>query len=84
MATAILSSKGQIVIPREVRERLGIGVGDRVQFIEDAGGSFRIVPATSDIRELKGVVAKPKAAVSIEGMKNAIARRAARSAGGKR
>jgi len=35
---AKVTSKGQITIPREVRRRLGVRAGDRVQFDEDASG----------------------------------------------
>jgi len=35
---AKVTSKGQITIPWEVRRRLGVRAGDRVQFDEDAGG----------------------------------------------
>ena len=35
---AKVTSKGQITIPREVRRRLGVRAGDRVQFDEDAKG----------------------------------------------
>ena len=31
-AISTISSKGQITLPREVRERLGVGEGDKVEF----------------------------------------------------
>jgi antitoxin PrlF len=40
MATARVSSKGQITLPREVRKRLGIGPGDEVEFLEENGRYF--------------------------------------------
>ena len=30
MATATMTSKGQITIPAEVRQRMGLGTGDRI------------------------------------------------------
>ena len=33
LVTSPISSKGQITIPREVRDRLGVAAGDRVAFI---------------------------------------------------
>jgi|APDOM4702015191_1054821.scaffolds.fasta_scaffold72153_2 antitoxin PrlF len=78
-----LSTKGQIVIPKEVRDKLGLQVGDRVQFIEDNGG-FRLVPATRDIKTLKGVVPRPKKPVSLEEMRASVAARAARQLRSKR
>lgn len=36
--TARMSSKGQLVLPREVRERLGLKQGDAVDFVLDDAG----------------------------------------------
>lgn len=41
MTTAKVTSKGQITIPKPVRDRLGLRSGDRVDFIEE-GGVWRI------------------------------------------
>jgi len=80
MATATLTSKGQITIPSRVREAMGLGQGDRVEFIEQAKGQFAIVAATSSVRELKGILRRKRGKpVSIEEMNAAIARRASGS-----
>lgn len=73
MTTATITSKGQITIPKPVRQRLGVNPGDRVEFIEMESGVFQLVAASHDITALKGVVPKPKKAVSIEEMNEAIA-----------
>ena len=73
MTTATITSKGQVTIPKDVRSRLGIGTGDRVEFVEIQDGVFQIVAATQDIQALKGIVPKPKRPVTIEKMKQAIA-----------
>lgn len=77
MATATLTSKGQITLPKTVRERLGVEAGDRIEFIESERG-FVVVPATKDIKVLKGLVPKPKKPVSLEAMNRAIARQGGR------
>jgi AbrB family looped-hinge helix DNA binding protein len=41
MSTAKMTSKGQITIPKGVREKLGIGPGDEIEFVEE-GGEFLI------------------------------------------
>lgn len=74
MATAVVTSKGQITIPKTVRERLGVDAGDRVEFVETENGVFTVVAATRDVKELKGVVPKPARPVSVEDMNRAIAR----------
>lgn len=33
--SSTLSSKGQITVPQEIRKRLGVGSGDRVEFVVD-------------------------------------------------
>jgi antitoxin PrlF len=73
MAAATLTSKGQITLPKSVRERLGVEAGDRIEFIESDQG-FLILPATRDIRTLKGIVPKPNNPVSIEDMNRAISK----------
>ncbi len=35
--TATLSSKGQITLPLEVRKRLGLKQGDKVEFVDEQG-----------------------------------------------
>lgn len=78
MATAVLTSKGQITIPKEVRERLGVDTGDRVEFVETEGGVFTMVAATRDIRELKGIIPRPAKPVTISEMNRAIAKMGSR------
>lgn len=75
MATATLTSKGQITLPRVVREKLGVSAGDRVEFVELAEGQFAVVPAVDDVRALKGIVAKPRKALSVEEMRSIVAKR---------
>jgi len=77
MTTATLTSKGQITIPAEVRQALGVDAGDRVEFVEVAPGRFEFIAATRSIKALKGMFGKPRKTVSIEEMNAAIARRGA-------
>ncbi len=80
MAVSTLTSKGQITIPVQVRNALGVDAGDRVEFVEIEKGQFAIVAATRSVRELKGLFrGKRSKPVSIEEMNTAIARRASES-----
>jgi AbrB family looped-hinge helix DNA binding protein len=40
MVTAKVTSKGQITIPKEIREKLGISPGERIGFVEKRGLFF--------------------------------------------
>jgi antitoxin PrlF len=80
LPTAKITSKGQITIPAKVRVDLGVGSGDRLEFVRQKDGEYSILPATRSVRELKGILrVKRSKAVSIEEMNEAIARRAAKS-----
>jgi len=76
MSTATLTTKGQVTIPADVRQRLGLESGDRIEFVEIEGG-FAIKPAIDDVRSLKGLLRKPTEPVSIEEMNATIRQRGA-------
>ena len=79
MATATLTSKGQITIPVQVRAALGLETGDRVEFVETEDGKFSIIAASKTVHDLMGLIRKPVKAVSIEEMNQAIATRGAKA-----
>lgn len=79
MATATVTSKGQITIPAQVRASLGLDTGDRIEFVEIENGQFAIRAAVHSVTSLKGMVRKPKSPVSIEDMNEAIARQGAKA-----
>ena len=81
MATATMTTKGQVTIPLNVRQRLGLDAGDRIEFVEIVAGEFAIKPAIEDVRALKGLLRKPAKRVSIGDMNAAIRIRGARGAG---
>ena len=78
MATAVLTSKGQVTIPKEVRQALGVEAGDRLEFVETRKGVFEVIAASKDVRELKGMIHRPRQPVSTGDMRKAVARRAGR------
>lgn len=41
MAKTKITSKGQVTIPKEIRERLGVKPGDELEFVEE-DGVFRL------------------------------------------
>jgi AbrB family looped-hinge helix DNA binding protein len=74
MPTATVTTKGQITIPKEVRDAMGIEAGDRVEFVAEENGVYKVVAATKDVRHLKGLVPKPAMPVSVEEMNRAVVR----------
>jgi antitoxin PrlF len=74
MATSTLSSKGQITIPKEIRDHLKLRTGNRLEFRIARDGHVVMQPRCRDVRELKGIVRSPRRKpVSVEEMNDAIA-----------
>jgi len=75
---SIVSSKGQVTIPKKVREALGLHAGDQLSFELREDGVVEIHPDPVDLMSLCGVI-KPKVrGVTIEQMKQDIAKAAAK------
>jgi AbrB family looped-hinge helix DNA binding protein len=81
MPAATLSSKGQMVIPKSLREQLGLKPGDSVDFIIQENGDVLIRPAAQDVQKLKGMLYRAgRKPVSIEEMNTAVKNRKRRVA----
>ena len=75
MPSATLTSKGQLTLPKMVRERLKVQAGDVVDFIVGDDGEIRVRAGTHDVRDLRGLLHRPnRKAVSLEAMDAAIRR----------
>ena len=79
--SATVSSKGQVVIPSDVRKRLGLVQGSVLRFVLDAD-AVRLLPASGDVRRLKGRLARPRKPVTVDDMSQAVARRRAQIGSG--
>ncbi len=71
-ATASITPQWQVTIPPEIRERLRLIPGARLQFLVSPEGVLTIVPVTKDVRVLKGIVPRPPQPISLEDMNAAI------------
>ena len=80
MSAATITSKGQITLPKAVRDRLELGPGDRVDFVLAPDGRFDLIPVKASIKSLKGCVPAPKKPVTVEAMTEAVRARAKRFA----
>jgi AbrB family looped-hinge helix DNA binding protein len=77
MSSSTLTSKGQITIPKDVREALHLEPGDRLDFMIQDDGRVLFQPATVKAQELKGILQrKGRRPVTLADMHAAIARRA--------
>ena len=75
MPTSTLTSKGQITLPKQVREQLRLHTGSRIDFVIEPAGRVILKPLNSDFRLLKGVVrVRHKRTVSIQEMNESIAK----------
>ena len=73
MPSSHLTSKGQVTIPKPIRQLLKVQPGDRVDFVVD-GGQVYLRPSTVDLRSLRGLLHRPsQKAVSIQAMNAAVA-----------
>ena len=58
-AAAKITSKGQVTVPKAVREALGIREGDQVVFRVD--GNRAVLARTANLLELAGTISVPAA-----------------------
>jgi AbrB family looped-hinge helix DNA binding protein len=69
MPVATLTSKGQVTIPKEVRDLLALQPGDRICFEVRADGGVEVRAQTRDLMSLFGTIKPEKKGVTIEQMK---------------
>ena len=73
MPRRTLTSKGQITLPKAVREALHLDTGDRVDFQLRSDGVVELRPETGDLLGLFGSLKSPKSRpVSLEKMRQAV------------
>jgi len=79
MPTATVTSKGQVTIPKAVREHLHIDAGDQIDFVFTDRGDVVVRSVNVDIRELRGLLKRSRQrGVTVEEMNKAVLREHAR------
>lgn len=78
MASATVTSKGQITLPKPIRDRLRVHTGDRVNFREREDGTIVVEADTVDLLDLQGSVRTRVRGVTVEDMNQAIRTAAAK------
>ena len=74
MRYATLTSKGQITVPKHVREMLGVHPGDRLAFRIRGDGSVTVEAEIVDLRALRGAIRPEVRGVTVEEMNETIRR----------
>jgi len=71
MLQSIMTSRGQITIPAEIREKLHLSSGNKLEFLLK-DGQILMLPINKSIRGLKGILAKPDITLTCEEMNEII------------
>lgn len=72
MTTATVTSKGQVTIPAEIRRKLRLHAGSKIDFIENRAGEMVIRSKSGNIRDLYGFLKYDGPPLTIEQMNEAI------------
>jgi antitoxin PrlF len=67
-----MTTKGQITVPKAIRELLGVGPGDRLAFRASEDGTVTVEAETVDLLSLRGILKPRRRGVTIEAMNAAI------------
>jgi len=67
-----LTSKGQLTVPKKIREWLGLQTGDRIHFMVNEAGKVELAAVKTSLKDLKGVLQPPDKDISLEDMEVAI------------
>jgi AbrB family looped-hinge helix DNA binding protein len=78
MPTSTVTSKGQITIPKEVRDLVGLEAGHRVSFQVRKDGVVELRPDTIDLMSLCGLFKPRVKGVTLADMDDAIRKAASR------
>ncbi len=76
MAVATLTSKGQITLPKSIRDRLGLKPGDKIAFRERTDGTIVVEPEREtekiDLMRLQGILKPRRRGITLADMEEAI------------
>ena len=76
MSLATITTKGQVTIPKDVRESLKLHAGDKIEILVTENGEAIIRPVSKKVDEMFCKLHKPgRKAVSVDSMNNAIKER---------
>lgn len=56
MPSATITTKGQVTIPKEIRDYLNLDTGSKVEFVIDEQGMVKLIALNVPIQSLSGVL----------------------------
>ena len=56
MTSATITTKGQVTIPKEIRDYLNLDTGSKVDFVIDENGIVKLIPLNVPIESLSGIL----------------------------
>lgn len=68
---SVMTSRGQITIPSEIRKKLNLYSGNKLEFILK-DDQILILPINKSIKDLKGILPKPSKTLTCEEMDDII------------
>lgn len=75
MVQARLTGKGQVTIPKIIRDYLHIDTGSKIDFVIDENGEVKVIALDIAIESLSGILHRPGIkAASLADMEQAIAK----------
>jgi len=69
---ATITSKGQVTLPKELRQRLRLHDGDKVRFTAGEGDQITMARAGHSIRDMFGILGRPPRGLTLEEMDEVI------------
>lgn len=75
-----INSRGQVTLPKPIRDRLGLKAGDRIAFTIEDDGRLVVTPLTGSVMDLAGMLPRPAAPLTQAEIDRVIAEEAVRAA----
>lgn len=74
MVQARLTGKGQVTIPKQIRDYLHLDTGSKIEFVIDENGDVKVIPLNVTAESLAGILHRQgMKAASLAEMEQAIA-----------
>ena len=73
MVQARLTAKGQVTIPKQIRDYLHLDTGGKIDFVIDENGDVKLIPLNVAVESLSGILHREgMSTASLEDMEQAI------------